>query len=159
MSEESLEMGQEAPGFCLPDENGEEVCLHDYKGQWLILYFYPKDNTPGCTLEAQNFTEALDDFEDMDSEVIGVSPDDVDTHNKFKELKDLEIKLLADPEHGVLEKYGVWRPKKMFGNEYFGVIRSTFIINPESKIVHKWEKVKVRGHVDEVKKKLKELKK
>jgi len=159
MSEESVKISDEAPGFCLPDENGEEVCLSDYEGRWLILYFYPKDNTPGCTLEAQSFTEALEDFQNMGAEVIGVSPDDVDTHEKFKQLKNLEITLLSDPEHGVLEKYGVWKPKKMFGNEYFGVIRSTFIINPESKIVHKWEKVKVRGHVDEVKNKLKELKK
>ncbi|MFP4051715.1 MAG: peroxiredoxin [Thermoplasmata archaeon] len=158
MSEESVNIGEEAPSFCLLDENGEEVCLYDYEGRWLILYFYPKDNTPGCTLEAQNFTEALDDFKDMDAEVVGVSPDDVETHEKFKQLKDLDIKLLSDSEHGVLEEYGVWKPKKMFDNEYFGVIRSTFIINPDSKISHKWEKVKVRGHVDEVKRKLAELK-
>ena len=159
MTEEGLKIGEEAPGFCLPDENGEEVCLHEYKGQWLILYFYPKDNTPGCTLEAQEFTEALEDFRDMDAEVIGISPDDVDTHKKFKQLKDLDIKLLSDSEHGVLKKYRVWKPKTMFGKEYLGVIRSTFIIDPESNIAHQWEKVKVRGHVDEVKSKLSELKK
>lgn len=158
MSEETVKIGDDAPGFCLPDENGKEVCLHEYKGQWLILYFYPKDNTPGCTLEAQKFTEALEEFKDMDAEVIGVSPDDIETHEKFKQLKDLKIKLLSDTEHGVMKKYGVWKPKKMFGNEYFGVIRSTFIIDPNSKIAHKWEKVKVRGHVDEVKNKLAELK-
>ena len=158
MSNKQLKKGDTAPKFCLPNQDEEEVCLEDYEGKWIILYFYPKDNTPGCTLEGINFTEELDFFKDLDADVLGVSPDSPDTHRKFKQLKEIEVTLLSDQEHDVLEDYGVWKKKKMFGNEYMGVVRSTFLIRPDGKIAEIWRNVKVEGHVEDVKKKLKDLK-
>lgn len=122
-----------------------------------ILYFYVRDNTKGCTLEAIDFTENLKDFEKLNAVVLGVSPDSVKSHLKFAEKHDLKIPLLSDPEHEVSEKYGVWQLKKMYGREYFGVVRSTFLINPEGYIKYAWKKVRVKGHVEEVKQKLSEL--
>jgi peroxiredoxin Q/BCP len=152
-----LELGAEAPGFCLPDQNGKEVCVEDYRGRWLVLYFYPKDGTKGCTLEAIDFTLSLGDFEAMDTGVLGVSPDSVESHQKFCLKNDLKVTLLSDPEHEALEKYGVWQLKKMYGREFYGVVRSTFLIDPEGRVAHAWRKVRVTGHVDAVKEKLREL--
>ena len=140
--------------FCLPNQKGEEVCLEELKGDWVVLYLYPKDNTKGCTLEAIDFTLNKTEFEKMGAKVLGVSPDSVKSHENFYNKHDLTITLLSDPEHKVLEKYNVWKLKKMFGREYDGVERSTFIVNPEGKISEVWRKVKVNGHVDAVKKRL-----
>ena len=153
-----IEIDMNAPSFCLKDQDEKEVCLKDFKGKWVILYFYPKDGTKGCTAEAIDFTAHKKEFERMDAIVIGLSPDSCKSHLKFRLKNDLEITLLSDFEHEVLQKYGVWQKKKMYGREYLGVVRSTYIINPEGKVSYFWEKVKVPGHVDEVKKKLKELK-
>lgn len=152
-----LRVGAKAFGFCLPNQDGDEVCLRDFKGRWLVLYFYPKDNTKGCTLEAIDFTLSLGDFDAMDARVIGVSPDSIKSHQNFCIKHDLKVTLLSDPEHEVLEKYGAWQLKKMYGREFYGVVRSTFLIDPAGKIAHMWPKVKVKGHVDAVKQKLSEL--
>lgn len=150
-------IGEKAPDFCLKDENNKSICLKDFIGKWIVLYFYPKDMTPGCTQEACDFTEKITDFEGLNAEIIGISPDPPERHKKFREKYQLKHVLLSDTEHKVIEKYGAWKKKKMYGKEYYGVERSTFIINPEGKVAYEWRKVKVKGHVEEVKKKLKEL--
>jgi len=146
-----------APEFCLPNQDETEICLRDLAGKWVVLYFYPKDNTPGCTTEACDFTNELEEFEDLDAVILGVSPDSPKKHRNFIEKKDLKITLLSDEDKEVLKAYGAWGLKKMYGKEYEGVIRSTFIIDPEGEIVAEWRKVRVKGHVEEVKNKLKEL--
>jgi len=153
-----LETGDEAPGFCLPNQNGEEVCLDSLRGKWIILYFYPKDNTKGCTLEASDFTLNKERIEGMGATVLGVSPDSVESHRGFCDKHGLNITLLSDPGHGVLEAYGVWRLKKMFGREFLGVVRSTFLVDPEGRIAHAWKRVRVADHVETVIEKLAELK-
>lgn len=142
--------GDPAPDFCLPDQNDEKVCLGDLKGRWTVLYFYPKDNTSGCTLEATDFTAKAADFKNMGAFVVGVSPDSTKSHRSFIEKKELNLRLLSDESHGTLEAYGVWKLKKMYGREYMGVVRSTFIVDPDGKIAGVWSKVKVKGHVEEV---------
>jgi peroxiredoxin Q/BCP len=153
-----LKIGDSAPDVCLPDQDGKEVCLKEYKGKWVVLYFYPKDNTSGCTLEAKDFTSSVKDFEESGAVILGVSPDSTNSHQKFITKHSLGINLLSDQEHQTLENYGAWGKKKMYGREFFGVVRSTYLINPKGKIEHVWPKVKVKGHVDEVLAKLKELK-
>jgi len=150
---------QEAINFCLPDEEGNEVCLDSYKGKWIILYFYPRDNTSGCTREAKDFSEHMEEFEKLNAVVIGISPDSPESHRKFKEKHSLKVKLLSDESHEVMEKYGVWQLKKLYGREYYGVVRSTFLISPDGKIVYEWKGVRVKGHVEEVLQKLKEMQK
>jgi len=150
-------IGDSVPDFCLPNQDEEEICLRDIKGRWIVLYFYPKDNTPGCTTEACDFTAALPDFEGLDAIVLGVSPDSPKRHRNFIEKKDLKITLLADEEKELCNLFGCWQLKKNYGREYMGVVRSTFIIGPDGKVAAKWEKVRVKGHVDEVKAKLEEL--
>lgn len=152
-----LEVGVNAPEFCLPNQDETEICLRDLSGKWIVLYFYPKDNTPGCTTEACDFTAALPDFEDLDAVILGVSPDSPKKHRNFIEKKELKLTLLADEEKELCNAYGVWQLKKNYGREYMGVVRSTFILNPEGKIAAAWEKVRVKGHVEAVKEKLKEL--
>jgi len=153
-----VEVGQGAPDFCLLDESGEKVCLSDFRGKWVVLYFYPKDNTPGCTKEAQDFSGKLEEFEKLGAVVIGVSPDSVESHKKFKEKKNLKVKLLSDEGKDVVKAYGVWQKKKNFGKEYYGVVRTTYLIDPEGKVAHVWKRVRVKGHADDVLKKIKELK-
>ena len=145
-----LNIGDKAPEFCLPDAEKGEICLKDMKGKWVVLYFYPKDNTPGCTMEALEFTVAEEDFEEKNAVILGVSPDSTQSHIKFKEKHDLGITLLSDIEKKILESYGIWQKKKMFGREYMGVVRSTFLIDTEGVVAHIWRKVKVKGHVDSV---------
>ncbi len=152
-----LNIGDTAPDFCLPNQDEEEICFRDIKGRWIVLYFYPKDNTPGCTTEACDFTAALPDFEGLDAIVLGVSPDSPKKHRNFIEKKELRITLLSDEEKELCKAFGVWQLKKNYGREYMGVVRSTFIIDPDGKIAAKWEKVRVKGHVEEVKEKLEEL--
>jgi len=154
----TLDIGDKAPDFCALDENGKENCLKDFKGKWVVLYFYPKDNTPGCTREAQDFTEKFEEFEKLNAVVVGISPDSVESHKKFKEKKNLKVILLSDPERKVIESYDVWKLKKMCGREYYGVVRTTYLIDPEGKVAYVWKNVRVKGHVDAVKKKLEELK-
>ena len=153
-----LNVGDIVPDFCLPNQDEEEICLRDIKGKWIVLYFYPKDNTPGCTTEACDFTQAQPDFSKLDAIVLGVSPDSPKKHRNFIEKKDLGITLLSDEDKEVCNLFGVWQLKKMCGREYMGVVRSTFIIDPDGKIAYKWEKVRVKGHVEKVKEKLEELK-
>jgi len=150
-------LNQKAPEFCLPNQDETEICLRDLAGKWVVLYFYPKDNTPGCTTEACDFTDNLEEFEELDAVILGVSPDSPKKHRNFIEKKNLKITLLSDENKEVLKKYGAWGLKKMYGKEYEGVIRSTFIISPDGEIVAQWKNVKVKGHVEKVKEKLKEL--
>ncbi len=152
-----LEVGTKAPEFCLPNQDETEICLRDLSGKWIVLYFYPKDNTPGCTTEACDFTASLPDFEELDAVILGVSPDTPKKHRNFIEKKDLKITLLADVDKEVCELYDVWKLKKFMGREYMGVVRTTYIISPDGKIAAAWDKVKVKGHVEAVKEKLKEL--
>ncbi len=151
-------MASKAPEFCLPSADGKEICLEDFRGRWVVLYFYPKDNTSGCTTEAKDFTAHIDEFEKLNAIVIGISPDSPESHRKFMERHGLKILLLSDESKDVMKKYGVWQLKKMYGREYYGVVRSTFLIDENGNIIHEWRKVKVRGHVEDVLKKLKEVK-
>ena len=152
-----LNVGDKAPDFCLPDQNDKQVCLKDLKGKWVVLYFYPRDNTPGCTTEACEFTNELAEFEQLGALVLGLSPDSTKSHRSFIEKHGLKITLLSDPEHEVMESYGAWQMKSMYGKKYMGVQRSTFLIDTQSKLAHIWPKVSVKGHVAEVKSKLEEL--
>jgi peroxiredoxin Q/BCP len=152
-----LEVGTQVPDFCLPKQDEEEICFRDIKGRWIVLYFYPKDNTPGCTTEACDFTAALPDFTGLDAIVLGVSPDSPEKHRKFIEKKELGITLLADEDKELCNLFGIWQLKKFMGKEYMGVVRSTFIIDPDGKVAATWTKVRVKEHVDAVKAKLKEL--
>ena len=153
-----VEISKEAPDFCAMDREGNEHCLADYKGRWVVLYFYPKDNTPGCTTEAVDFTPLKGEFETMGAAIIGVSPDSERSHQRFADKHDLTITLLSDPEHQILERYGAWKEKKMYGKSFLGVQRSTVLIDPEGNVAHHWPKVKAKDHAAEVKEKLEELK-
>lgn len=153
----SIQRGDTAPDFCLPNKDKVTKCLESYRGKWLILYFYPKDNTQGCTLEAIDFSHALKEFETMNAVIVGVSADSAESHCRFTEKHGLTIELLTDAEHTVMERYGVWQMKKMYGKESMGVVRSTFLINPDGVIAHIWSKVKVPGHIEQVKEELKKL--
>ncbi len=153
-----IEVGNNAPEFCIPNQDDVEICLRDLIGKWIVLYFYPKDNTPGCTTQACDFTAALPAFEELDAIILGVSPDSTKKHRNFIEKKDIEFTLLSDEDKKVCEAYGVWQLKKFMGKEYMGVVRSTFIINPEGKIAKIWTKVKVKGHIQDVQNSLTELK-
>ena len=153
-----LKVGEFAPDFCLPDKDNQEVCLKDFRGKkHVILYFYPMDNTPGCTIEGIEFTTILPDFQTLDAIVIGISPDSPKSHAKFIERKKLKVTLLSDVEKNVLKQYGVWGKVTLRGNEFIGVIRTTFLIEPEGKIVHIWPNVNAKGHAEEVKEKLTEI--
>jgi len=145
-----LKEGMKAPDFALPDQNGEHVKLSDLKNKWIVLYFYPKDMTPGCTTEACNFQEVLPALNDSDAVVLGISKDSVERHKKFSGKYNLSFKLLSDAVSDVCETYGVWQKKKLYGKEYMGIVRSTFIINPQGKIVKVYPKVKVKEHHREV---------
>jgi thioredoxin-dependent peroxiredoxin len=143
-------VGAKAPAFSLSDQDGNTVALKDFKGKAVVLYFYPKDDTSGCTAQACGFRDALPEFEALDAVVLGVSPDPVKSHAKFRDKYALPFPLLADPEHGVLEAYGVWQEKSMYGKKYMGVQRSTFVIDGQGKVRAVFEKVKVPGHVEAV---------
>ena len=144
-------IGKKAPSFCLPDAQRTIICLENFKGKWVVLYFYPRDNTPGCTLEAMQFNASLEKFADMGAQVIGVSADSPDSHRKFAQKHDLSILLLSDEEHTVLKAYDAWKPKTMYGKEFFGTQRDTFLIDPDGMIVAVWRKVSPKGHAEEVK--------
>ena len=152
-----LKIDEKMPEFCLPNQDDVEICSRDLKGKWMVLYFYPKDNTPGCTTEACEFTQALPDFSDLDAIILGVSADSTKKHRNFIEKKDLGITLLSDEDTSMMQKFGVWQLKKNYGKEYMGIVRSTYIINPEGIIKAVFENVRVKDHVAKVKEELKAL--
>lgn len=143
-------VGQTAPDFTLPRDGGGELTLSEMKPKNVVLYFYPKDDTPGCTKEAIGFTEAAGAFEAANTVVIGVSKDPVAKHDKFIAKHDLGVALVSDEESDVCERYGVWVEKSMYGKTYMGIERATFLIDGTGKVVEEWRKVKVPGHVDAV---------
>lgn len=144
----TVEKGKQVPDFTLQANNGETVSLSDYKGKNVVLYFYPKDMTPGCTTEACDFRDHHESFADLDAVILGVSPDPIDSHEKFIDKHDLPFLLLADENHEVAEEFDVWKLKKNFGKEYYGIERSTFIIDKEGNLAEEYRKVKVEGHVE-----------
>ncbi|BAY10516.1 thioredoxin-dependent thiol peroxidase [Calothrix sp. NIES-2098] len=152
-----LQVGQLAPDFSIPDQHESPVSLSDFSGQWVVLYFYPKDDTPGCTTEAKDFSELNKDFSALGAKILGVSPDSGKSHCKFISKHNLTITLLSDPEHELAETYGVWQLKKFMGKEYMGVVRSTFLIDAEGHIAYTWTNVKVKSHAQQVLTKLQEL--
>jgi peroxiredoxin Q/BCP len=154
-----VEVGDAAPEFCLTADDEQEVCLSSYRGKWVVLYFYPKDNTSGCTREAVDFTVALDALHTLGTDVLGISRDSPSSHRKFAEKHGLKVKLLSDPDHKVMEAYGVWSLKKMYGREAYGAIRSTFLIGPDGRTAHILRSVKVKGHVEAVVETLKDSRK
>ncbi|MDA0781507.1 MAG: thioredoxin-dependent thiol peroxidase [Rickettsiales bacterium] len=148
--------GEKAPDFTLKSDKFDEVTLSKQKNKNIVLYFYPKDNTPGCTQQAIDFTEKLEEFSKNDTIIFGVSKDDPQTHEHFKSMKSLKITLLSDENLDVIPKYGSWIEKNMYGKKYMGIDRSTFLIDKEGIVRQVWRKVKVKGHVEEV---LEEVKK
>jgi thioredoxin-dependent peroxiredoxin len=152
-------IGKKAAAFCLPDAEGTSICLDGFKGKWVVLYFYPKDNTPGCTIEAMQFNAALEKFAGLGAKVIGISADSPESHQKFAEKHSLSVLLLSDTDHAVLRAYDSWKPKTMFGREFLGIQRDTFLIDPNGTIVAVWRKVSPKGHAEEVKGVLLEKKK
>ena len=146
----ALEKGMPAPGFILPRDGGGTLSLGEFRGQWVVLYFYPKDDTSGCTMQAVDFTAKAEAFAAKNAVILGVSPDPVKKHDKFRDKHNLGIALLSDEDKQVLQTYGVWKEKSMYGRKYMGVERTTVLIDPEGRIARIWEKVKVPGHVDEV---------
>ncbi|OGI64152.1 hypothetical protein A2642_00290 [Candidatus Nomurabacteria bacterium RIFCSPHIGHO2_01_FULL_39_10] len=145
-----LKEGMKAPGFTLVNQDGKKVSLTDFKGKKVVLYFYPKDNTPGCTIEGIEFTSVLPEFKKLGVEVVGVSPDSVKSHCNFISKQKLGVTLLSDESKKVLCAYGVWGKKKFMGREYMGVLRTTFLIDGRGKIIHIWRNVSVKGHAKEV---------
>jgi thioredoxin-dependent peroxiredoxin len=145
-----LQAGDKAPDFTLPGDGKSTISLSGLSGKKVVLYFYPKDDTSGCTLEAKGFNDHKAAFAKANAEIIGVSPDSVASHDKFKKKYDLGFALASDEEKGMLESYGVWVEKSMYGKKYMGVERSTFLIGADGKIARVWNKVKVPGHVEEV---------
>ena len=157
MADSKLVVGKKAPAFALKNQNDEVVKLGDLAGRWVVLYFYPKDDTPGCTTEACDFTDGLKDFEKMDAQVLGCSADSTERHRKFIAKYKLKIDLLSDPDHEVIERYGAWGEKNLYGKVSMGIIRSTVIIDPQGRVAHHWPKVSSKGHADAVRERLKEL--
>lgn len=153
-----IRIGEKAVDFELPDQDGVIVKQTDYRGKWLVLYFYPKDNTSGCSREAGDFTAAKEKFAAAGAEIAGVSPDSPSSHRNFIAKKELAVRLLSDEGKTLIAAYGLWKEKKLYGRTYFGVSRSTVLIDPDGKIAAAWENVKVPGHADKVFETLKKLK-
>ena len=152
-----LEVGDQAPSFELEDQDGTVHRLGDYRGRWLVVYFYPKDDTPGCTKEACSFRDAASDLSALDAVVLGVSADDAAAHQKFAQKYGLNFPLLVDPDRSMLEAYGAWTEKQMYGKRYMGVARITYVVDPEGGVARVWPKVKAEGHAEEVRAALAEL--
>ncbi|MDD9936773.1 MAG: thioredoxin-dependent thiol peroxidase [Myxococcales bacterium] len=152
-----IEEGKRAPAFTLASSDGDKVSLSKLKGQNVVLYFYPRDNTPGCTTEANDFNKALKKLAKLDAVVLGVSKDSIESHCKFRDKYKLKFPLLSDPDGKVLEKYGAWGEKNMYGKKMMGIIRTTIIIGADGKVKKIFPKVRVKGHVDKVIEALKEL--
>ncbi len=151
-----MKVGEAAPKFTAPDRTGKNISLQDFQDRSIVVYFYPKDNTPGCTTEAIDFTDKLAEFQALSTQVIGISPDSIASHGKFIDKHNLKIILLSDPEHQIAESYGVWQLKKFMGKEYMGIVRSTFLIDPTGNISQIWSNVRVKNHIDTVLKQLTE---
>lgn len=158
-----IEPGKKAPAFTLPDQNGDKHALKDCVGKPIVLFFYPKDDTSGCTKEACQFRDQLPDFTKAKALVFGISPDGVESHRKFVDKHDLNFTLLADDARDkddnpkTCHKYGVWQEKSMYGRKYMGVVRTTYLIAPDGKVARRWDKVKVPGHADAVLEAIREL--
>jgi len=146
----TLDVGDKAPDFSLPTDGGGTLSLKDLKGKTVVLYFYPKDMTPGCTTEAQDFRDLAKQFEKAGAVIVGASKDSVKRHDNFKAKHDLNFQLVSDEEGTLCEAYGVWQLKKFMGREFMGIVRATFIIDGKGKIAKVWPKVKVKGHAQEV---------
>ncbi len=147
---DKLKEGDKAPNFTLPTDNNKEISLSGLKGKKVIVYFYPKDSTPGCTKEACEFRDNLNSFQKLGTEIIGLSKDSVKKHDNFKEKNDLNFPLASDEAGAICEKYGVWVEKNMYGRKYMGIERATFLIGENGKILKIWRKVKVAGHVEDI---------
>jgi peroxiredoxin Q/BCP len=152
-----IEVGKKAPAFTLESSDGGKVKLSDHAGKIVVVYFYPRDNTPGCTVEAQEFSAAVPQLKKLGAVVFGVSKDSIASHCKFRDKYDLKFPLLSDPEGKVLEAYGAWGDKVMYGKKMKGIIRSTVLIDESGKVARHWPKVSVKGHVAEVVEAVKEL--
>ena len=146
----TLEIGDKAPDFSIPSDGGGTVSLSDYKGRYLVLYFYPKDDTPGCTKEAIGFSENKAAFDKLNADILGISKDTATKHDKFIAKHDLTIALGADENGEVIENYGVWVEKNMYGKKYMGIERATYLIGPNGKVLQIWRKVRVKNHVETV---------
>lgn len=152
-----VEVGKKAPDFTLLNQDGKKIKLSEFAGKNVVLYFYPKDNTSGCTAEACNFRDTFPQFSNLDAVIIGISPDSVESHKKFAEKYKLPFDLLSDIDKKVVEKYGVWKEKSMYGKKYMGVERTTYIIGKDGKVKKVFQKVKVPNHHNEVMETLKEI--
>ena len=153
-----IEQGKSAPAFTLKSDDGEKLSLAGFKGRYLVVYFYPRDDTPGCTLEAQGFNKALGQLDKLGAAVVGVSKDSLESHCKFRDKYKLKFPLLSDPDGKTIEKYGAWGEKNMYGKKSMGIVRSTVIVDPQGKVAKVFPKVKVDGHVDAVLDTIKKLK-
>jgi peroxiredoxin Q/BCP len=153
-----ITIGKAAPPFSISDQDEKPRKLSEFKGRWVVLYFYPRDETPGCTVEACEFTAGLRGFAKLDAEVLGCSPDTPESHRKFAKKQGLRLTLLSDPDHETMEAYGAWGDKILYGRKFRGVIRSTVLIDPAGKVAHHWKKVKAKGHAESVLAKIEELK-
>lgn len=147
---EPIGVGEDAPDFTLPDQEGRPHALTGYRGRWVVLYFYPRDNTPSCTKQACGFRDADAELKEAGLMVLGVSPDDRKSHRRFADKLSLPFPLLADEGAAVCRAYGVWGPRRMFAVRYMGVARTTYLIDPAGKVAHRWDKVKVQGHAADV---------
>lgn len=156
---QKLEVGTRAPSFRLKDQDEKTVSLGDLKGKWVVLYFYPRDDTPGCTTEACELTASIEAFDSLNAAVLGVSPDDAESHRAFMAKHRLRVRLLSDPDHKVMEAYGAWGEKNMYGKKTVGVIRSTVLIDPAGKVARHWAKVQAAGHAGKVREALAALQK
>ena len=145
-----IKIGAAAPDFTAPADGGGSIRLKDLRGKKVVLYFYPKDNTPGCTTESCDFRDAHAQFQAKDAVILGISPDSVKSHDKFKQKFDLPFALISDEDHKIAEAYGVWQEKSMYGRKYMGIVRSTFVIDKKGKITQIWEKVSVKDHAQTV---------
>ncbi len=152
-----LAIGKKAPAFRAVDQDGKPVSLANLAGRWTVLYFYPKDDTPGCTTEACEFTSSIRDFDGLDAAVVGVSPDSPERHRKFIAKHGLKVRLLSDPEHAMMTAYGAWGEKTMYGKKVTGVIRSTVLVDPAGRVAHHWPRVKAAGHAAKVRETLADL--
>ena len=154
-----IQLYDDAPLFTLPNQDNAEISLKDFRGSYVILYFYPKDKTPGCTMQACDFKNHSQVWKNLNAIILGISPDSIKLHQSFIQKESLDFTLLSDKEKTAIKLYGAWGKKKLYGKEYEGVIRSTFIIDPKGKIVAIWRNVKVKGHIQEIQKKLESLQK
>ena len=145
-----IEVGKPAPAFALQNQDGESVSLDGLKGRWIVLYFYPKDDTPGCTKQACEFTAGIAEFEKLDAVILGCSPDGAESHRKFIAKYDLKVQLLSDPTQATMEAYGAWGEKVLYGRKSVGVIRSTALIDPDGNVAYHWKKVRAAGHAAHV---------